>query len=227
MSLHRIIFLKIFETFLCEYVFIPIVVRKCFASGQGGGYFECRVNFRQNKDSESLSHMINRALPRPHEPSPNRANPAYPVKDNVLQFSTRAGNALQEVLGLDGHAHNSEEEYWAAFRSWDLNCLVFDLDTLQIICATDKVSEVFGYSHREMEKYDLSILWPVSEFPLRFEFVKRTRELVSGDSGKAVPLRTADGGELLSRFTWRNVEYKSMKLRVVFFPELQATPRKP
>lgn len=123
----------------------------------------------------------------------------------------------EDPLGL------SEEEYWTAFRQWPLACLVFDLDSLRIVCATDLVAEAFGFAGREMENYDLSHAWPESEFVERFEFIKRTRDLESGDSGSPVPLRRHDGSLFWSRFTWRNVQHRGRSLRVVFFPDLQAS----
>lgn len=166
--------------------------------------------------------MIDKVLAHPDEPPPTRPDNKQLKSPDALSLSPLEENPFDGTPSSNGHAYGSEEEYWASFRSWDLQCLVFDLDSLRIICATDKICAMLGFAHGELEKSDLAVLWPPSEFASRREFVERTKGLASGDSGELVPLRRADGSQLMSRFTWRNVERGAMNLRVVFFPDLQA-----
>lgn len=112
------------------------------------------------------------------------------------------------------------QEYWAAFRHAQFPCMVFDLDTLQIVSATELVEKAFGFASRELENYDLSVLWPSSEFPERLEFLKGTRHLESGQSNGPVLMRGHGGSEFHLRFSFRNVNLDGRRLRMVFYPEL-------
>lgn len=165
--------------------------------------------------------MKNFSRGTPKDPEPSSGDHHATVIDVVKLFSTDCSDAGEFPPIPQTDSDRSDEEYWAAFRAAPFACLVFDLETLQIVSATKIVGERFGFVGREMESHDLSVLWPESEFPDRLEFIKRTSHLTSGDSHGPVPMRTHDGRRFFTRFVFRNVRLDGRNLRVVFFPDIQ------
>lgn len=113
-----------------------------------------------------------------------------------------------------------DRTYWNAVRNGPFACLVFDVDSLDIVCASKLASLEFGFTPDELEHSDLSIIWPAEEFERRTRFIESTRTEFAGQSWGSMPFRTKNGEIFSQEFNFLDLDHPGRRLRVVFFPGL-------
>lgn len=137
---------------------------------------------------------------------------------NISQESIDADQLLS-FLSSGTAKYNAA--YWAALRNGPFACIVFDLNSLDIVCASRLAAGAFGFSTEELEESDLSIIWPADDFEERTRFIEESKHVDVGHSGGLRPFRNKDGDFLQREFRFLDLDHPSRRLRIVFFPGLE------